>query len=743
MLLLASHKNLIWYDVENDRSRVLNDEHRIYYGMFPGESKRNSVWVISSKLDTRRMQAKQDQMLEIEKFSGKVLKIVSLPSGFTHDAVRSPDGSKVFVSDTARGAVHIYKFPDLKHEKTITAFKPTDHINTFSPTNNGTLWVVLLNRVGKSFISLVDIETEQRICTLREVGEDVHGLIQMEDNSFLMLSSSETALIKIRVPKYCPPNRALKADRTILWQYKQSLIQKKIDPKFLKGLAVLDNVAYFGMSEYEGSREGRMLSVCSLLAFDLRLGTLLWIRTNVGTKGLLNMIGTPQISITSTYKPQKTVATEPTETSPCAENYLTLLEDSQHFGPAFGMPGPGIFFIELPLQFDLKRLRKETDHLVKTFGWTFRADVNNYFILLVTKLGVATDQSNIGPFHPVPGRLQTVPYIRQVFAAFKSIVGRSRFMLLKAGETITRHFDITSHIIKDRPSAQGGYWGRRFRVHIPIITDQTIIFSADDPSGSAKIHMKAGRAYLFDNSVFHSVVNPSKVDRIHLIFDTIGSVELYKLILDSQVVVANSVFTPFPDASETRFVGSPKSEAPVEKTYSVPWVKENEDLQLVYENWTDSGVFFPMHPKFVEGYFSGYVKELLLDQTHDSYEQVNGLLSQFLADWSNTCYVPWYNLRTTTREVTKAVRITELVCKDMAFDLLKDVLELDICSSTTSAIPLRKKLSMSLTNIVESFIRMLFYECKGWGHYDIFYVRGPPCDIKRNIFLDEIRGFLA
>ena len=86
-------------------------------------------------------------------------------------------------------------------------------------------------------------------------------------------------------------------------------------------------------------------------------------------------------------------------------------------------------------------------------------------------------------------------------------------MMLKAGETINQHFDETAHISNTgKASIDSGYWGRRFRVHIPIRTDQTVIFRAQDSHGYAKIHMKEGHAYLFDNSISHSVRNPSNTD---------------------------------------------------------------------------------------------------------------------------------------------------------------------------------------------------------------------------------------
>ena len=459
----------MWYDVEGDRYTILNDEHLIYYGMFPADDEKNTLWVISSKLETRKMQAKQDQLLHLDANTGKILEIKPLPSMFTHDAVRSPDGSKVFVADTFHGSILVYSFHGFELLRTLKKFSRDHHINTLSPTEHGTLWVLLLNRKGKSFMVELDVETGDRRCIVKDLGDDCHGLVQLKQHprSFLMLSSSEAALIKVRIPSYCDSKVAEKADRVVLWQYRQSTVQKMVNPKFLKGLAVVDNVAYFGMSDYEGSRQARMALKCSLLAYDLHLGKLLWIREEVGTKGLINVISAPHLAIAAPYQEQvsqlelsKTAEASPKKAEAkvdksCEEGYMKSLAESKHFGPAFGMPGPGVLFIELPLRFDVPQMLKETKALEKEFGWTFRPDVNNYFILLVTRLGDMRDQSNYGPFYPVANRLERSPYLRKVFDSFKSVIGRSRFMQLKAGKELTRHYDRTDHVYNGKANPSG------------------------------------------------------------------------------------------------------------------------------------------------------------------------------------------------------------------------------------------------------------------------------------------------
>src|SRR5690606_24359444 len=108
-----------------------------------------------------------------------------------------------------------------------------------------------------------------------------------------------------------------------------------------------------------------------LLAFDLRLGKLLWFKEHVGTQGLINVIAAPQIGYDSTYRPQNSnrnpVETKLAIEESCAKAYLSELEDAHFSGHSFGMTGKGIYFIDLPLRFDVNLLQKETRFLEEAY----------------------------------------------------------------------------------------------------------------------------------------------------------------------------------------------------------------------------------------------------------------------------------------------------------------------------------------------------------------------------------------
>lgn len=57
--------------------------------------------------------------------------------------------------------------------------------------------------------------------------------------------------------------------------------------------------------------------------------------------------------------------------------------------------------------------------------------------------------------------------------------------------------------------------GDKKRIHIPIITHPDIkLYNGDD-----EIHMEAGKVYMIDHTIEHSVDNPTDCERIHLVVD--------------------------------------------------------------------------------------------------------------------------------------------------------------------------------------------------------------------------------
>lgn len=183
--------------------------------------------------------------------------------------------------------------------------------------------------------------------------------------------------------------------------------------------------------------------------------------------------------------------------------FFSLLDFSKESGFAYGTTGNDILFIKLPIKLDIVQLKQDLQRLEAAVSWTLRPDVNNYFILTVTYMGDKTDQSNKGPYKEVENRLHLMPYTANVLRSFGAPVGRSRYMKLKGGDKVVAHSDRTQHLVRPRrmgnrknkgqgmpkggtsteqnvkdlvfapegwsQDIQAGYWGRRFRVHIPVM----------------------------------------------------------------------------------------------------------------------------------------------------------------------------------------------------------------------------------------------------------------------------------
>lgn len=174
------------------------------------------------------------------------------------------------------------------------------------------------------------------------------------------------------------------------------------------------------------------------------------------------------------------------------------------------LPAP---FIKLPLRFDALRLQAEIQQFPPE-EWRAHPQgfAGNAALILVSSGGGENDDL-AGEMRASP-RLARCPYLRQVLASFHTVIGRSRLMRLDPGAEVTPHTDIDY------------YWRERIRIHIPVVTDPQVRFQC----GASTIHMRAGDAWVFDNWQPHRVINPSGITRIHLVVDTVGSAEFWRLV---------------------------------------------------------------------------------------------------------------------------------------------------------------------------------------------------------------------
>jgi len=91
---------------------------------------------------------------------------------------------------------------------------------------------------------------------------------------------------------------------------------------------------------------------------------------------------------------------------------------------------------------------------------------------------------------------------------------RVRLMRLEAGTKIAKHTDKVDKDIKT---------GKIKRLHIPVITDDKIIFRSWLDNGIAEFHMAKGECWWLDVAKAHAVENNSDIDRVHLVVDVINN----------------------------------------------------------------------------------------------------------------------------------------------------------------------------------------------------------------------------
>lgn len=102
---------------------------------------------------------------------------------------------------------------------------------------------------------------------------------------------------------------------------------------------------------------------------------------------------------------------------------------------------------------------------------------------------------------------------------------RVRFMrLARTNGELTRHADTTDKFA-------GIADGKNVRLHVPIITNDNVMFSSWDHRGVRHDKMfAAGEIFYLDTRKPHAVVNLGRSDRVHLVIDAISSPELRQWI---------------------------------------------------------------------------------------------------------------------------------------------------------------------------------------------------------------------
>lgn len=295
-LILASHGRLMWLDVDTRVTEVIHSGRGVYYGVFPADASGTQIWVVSRPHNWRPRETRES-LLKIDLRTNELVDEVEIATHFTHDAVRF--GDYVFIANTGGGGVVEYAFPAMTKTGRSAAVTVEEHVNSLAPagdvTNPHLVWA-LLHNLGPSKLVLLDLETGERVRETARVGNKAHGLVPW-DGGFLILNSGEGQLCLFTPPdpRHVGSDASSGGTLEVLWTDE--------DRTFMKGLTVIDGVAYFGIAEF-GTRANRddASKTAEVAAFDLRGREFLW-RTTVETRGLLNIVAAPHLAEHSTYKP--------------------------------------------------------------------------------------------------------------------------------------------------------------------------------------------------------------------------------------------------------------------------------------------------------------------------------------------------------------------------------------------------------------------------------------------------------
>lgn len=162
--------------------------------------------------------------------------------------------------------------------------------------------------------------------------------------------------------------------------------------------------------------------------------------------------------------------------------------------------------------FDIDSIK---DCLEYSTGWDLHQQKRNFKSnhihtesIFITELDLTWDGTEYNLVHHNENpelHQHTLKIISELERIYDGIVGRSMYARLKAGKEIPPHID------------RHYYLTCVHRNHIPIITNDKVMFTVDNES----INMKEGHCYEINNSKTHSVINGGDQDRTHLIVDII------------------------------------------------------------------------------------------------------------------------------------------------------------------------------------------------------------------------------
>lgn len=547
-LVLASHGALLALDVDTRATRTLHVGRGVYYGAFVANDadadvsgravdgatqSGRYVWVASRPDEAGTQKRRKDALLLIDTETQSVLKDVPIDAVFTHDVVRR--GSQVFVADTGGGRVLELEYPSMTLKRSIDSITKREHINTLVPADESeygphAVWGVLHN-LGPSQVALYDLELGKEVKSrMTNVGEKSHGLVPYK-GKFLMLNSGKGQLILV------DPAASDDAPFDVLWE----------DPKhtFMKGLCVVDDVAYFGVSIF-GNRRERVDpdKTSDVIAFDLLKNELRW-RTTVQTKGLLNIVTAPSTSESGgTWQPTSwgdrptlhevdAVLTAPTAPTALYSKWIDISTKAKHNRPTDKTQVESI--LKIYKDIDVSALKDYLEQLPK--GAFDLVNQKDNARLGGRKANADRFKPNCASMHLIFSdrqgqQIYEFPYWKKFESLVRPLLEELFVNQLGVGSDYLRHI-IRLQLAVMYPDSKilehvdSGQWATaNHRFHIPIVvpstydaTEFTMLPGGKNGGEQVDVPLVEGRPFEINNAIPHRVRNDADSWRIHLLID--------------------------------------------------------------------------------------------------------------------------------------------------------------------------------------------------------------------------------
>lgn len=295
--LLSAHKKLLWFDPAKDDFSVLHEGHGAYYSVLPDPDSKDHMWVVSTYRDLQGTD-NADSVVKLHlQPNGEKAVIVgqhNLESKNTHSAILAGKG-RMLVVNTRDGSVDEYSFPGVKYLKSHELFHRRDHLNSIAlaePNDGHSFWVLRHGRQFNVKADMVKVSYGEIVDKITDTGYGSHSIVYWKD-SIVYMSSRPASLWAVNLST---------RKHTMLWTHDTDPNCGENQPFFAKGLTIVNDVAYFGLSRFETKREGRMNINVVMFAVDLNKREVVWQRPLPPDCGLVNEIVVPSLSDTSAWK---------------------------------------------------------------------------------------------------------------------------------------------------------------------------------------------------------------------------------------------------------------------------------------------------------------------------------------------------------------------------------------------------------------------------------------------------------